>query len=550
MRVCRFCTQCIFESGKTWDFHHGNSDGLSASAVSRNSEAQGCVFCSRLFADLHGIVEAFNRPLYRWSIRKPGRTRESQDFIVIVFRPIHAVRGLAGGDIDIWLPERAFYLFAEGSLGDLVREEDLGESTNSDPAWSRVTAWIDNCAKHHPTCNHRQSYLDFVPTRLLDLSTRRNGFVRLIETKGMSITGPYCTLSHCWGNVKENQFINLTAANIKQFLNEGISLEQISNRNFTEALEVCERLSVRYLWIDSLCIVQHSEKNKSANAKEQELEETDWHHEAPLMDQVYRHSHCNIAATASRDRNGGLFRARNLDHLRGDGELSLARYHTSRKLGIFGDTVWRIVPSDYWERELLDNVLYTRAWVFQERMLAPRILHFSKNQIFWDCGTLSACEVLPSGLPQPIDTISGTDRHWRQRLQDPSLPQQGPLAGEATDSLEQFWKRAVQSYTKCNLTNGGDKLVAIWGVAKLVRAALDEEYCVGMWERNFKEQLAWRVADCRTSSRPRPLRAPSWSWASMDGAIELQDRLTSERLYAISSHDGKEIAFDLDPQFR
>src|SRR5215469_11151209 len=180
-------------------------------------------------------------------------------------------------------------------------------------------------------------------------------------------------------------------------------------------------------------------------------------------------------------------------------------------------------------------------------MLAMRMIHFAKNQIFWDCATTSSCEALPSGLPQPLDGVAGLDRHWRGRLQLSESLRQRPLAGVVDDSLETFWKSAVRKYTSCDLTKGSDKLTAMWGIAKLVRDALEEEYGAGLWEKNLDEQLAWRVAKCSLDERPIELRDnPSWSWASLRGTIEVQDRLPEERRqHVVKDHDGKPISFQL-----
>ena len=173
-------------------------------------------------------------------------------------------------------------------------------------------------------------------------------------------------------------------------------------------------------------------------------------------------------------------------------------------------------------------------------MLAPRILHFAQNQVFWDCPAMSACETLPAGLPQPLDSASGPDRHWRGRLQEFEGSDE-PLAGAKDDSIESFWKAAVWKYTSCNLTKGSDKLIAMWGIAKLVRDEIGIEYGNGLWEKNLEDQLAWRVAECTLVVRPSystewalERKIPTWSWASMDGAIEVP--VSQVVLYAVPIH--------------
>jgi len=178
-------------------------------------------------------------------------------------------------------------------------------------------------------------------------------------------------------------------------------------------------------------------------------------------------------------------------------------------------------------------------------MLSPRLLHFTQNQIFWDCCTTSACETLPTGLPLPLDRLAATDRHWRGRLSftkdGTSKTLSGPIDNESSDG---FWLSAVQYYTSCNLTNQGDKSVAIWSVAKILRDIFQESYAVGMWSNNLEEQLAWRVKNVKKSERPWDLSSlPSWSWTSVKGSILPQHRIT-RRTYRVKDPKGDAIAFN------
>jgi hypothetical protein len=179
-------------------------------------------------------------------------------------------------------------------------------------------------------------------------------------------------------------------------------------------------------------------------------------------------------------------------------------------------------------------------------MLSPRILHFAKKQIFWDCSTLSACEALPAGLPHALDTISATDRQWRGRLQ---VKEKEQVIGDADVSAERFWKSALLNYTSCNLTSQTDKTVAIWSIAKLLRDMLDEEYGAGMWQRAFHEQLAWRMKECGSSDARLPelqTSHPSWSWASVKGAVVAPNRINHDRCYTVTDHSGQpEILFEI-----
>lgn len=77
-------------------------------------------------------------------------------------------------------------------------------------------------------------------------------------------------------------------------------------------------------------------------------------------------------------------------------------------------------------------------------------------------------------------------------------------------------------FTERVLTVTSDRLIALAGIAKVIGQALNEEYCAGLWQRNLAVDLCWFSLDPR-GLKPRPggYRAPSWSWASLDGRCRL-----------------------------
>ncbi|WDK21639.1 heterokaryon incompatibility protein [Colletotrichum graminicola] len=429
-------------------------------------------------------------------------------------------------------------------------ETNLGTGTDSDQALRQMRAWMDDCVNHHPECTRRHASREFVPTRVLDVGHPGDdddaaaawppSHVRVIDTNKTPIRAPYLTLSHCWG---DGAFVQLTADNLGAFTTRGVPWEDdaeggsrgiSSNATFAQALRVVRQLGQRYIWIDSLCIIQ-GKGSKGAHVE-------DWKAQAPLMHKVYRNSFCNIAAADSRNHTEGLFRPR-LRH--GFAPVYYASRTPSR---VFGDAVWRVLEHDHWDRGLLSRHLYTRGWVFQERLLSPRLLHFGAGQVFWDCAALSASESLPDGLPAALDdaAAAATHRSWRRQLQGAALSVPS-LASSTADSIRGFWKDAVRAYTGCDLTFSSDRLAAVWGVAKLVRDALGEEYGAGLWTNGLHEQLAWRVADDRRASEKGGSAGggfPSWSWASVKGAVEVAPPVPDlPRFYIASGHDGGALRF-------
>lgn len=168
----------------------------------------------------------------------------------------------------------------------------MGDSTNSHYSWALVAKWLKTCREQHVSCSEKDGDdRSWYPTRLLELGFGPSGedVVKLIETAYVKPDGDYITLSHCWG---KKTLIRTLRENLQDFL---IQLPSLPN-TFQDAILATRMLGVRYIWIDSLCIIQD-------NAD-------DWAKEASLMHKVYKNAMCNLSASASRNSNEGLFRPR------------------------------------------------------------------------------------------------------------------------------------------------------------------------------------------------------------------------------------------------
>src|SRR5687768_16022479 len=98
----------------------------------------------------------------------------------------------------------------------------------------------------------------------------------------------YVCLTHRWTPTKPLQ---LTTASAEQF-KTAIPLTDLS-QTFEDAFAVTSSLGYRYIWIDSLCIIQDSTE--------------DWATESSKMGEVYAHAAFTIAATAAGEGSKGLF---------------------------------------------------------------------------------------------------------------------------------------------------------------------------------------------------------------------------------------------------
>ena len=150
----------------------------------------------------------------------------------------------------------------------------------------------------------------------------------------------------------------------------------------------------------------------------------------------------------------------------------------------FSRNVWEAVDK---------SVLNSRAWVLQERILAPRVLHYGPNQLFWECRKQEACEAFPDGL-QAWHVIPSQEAGLKCVI-EPAIPEFRPFATDisAYSSAMEFryadWEFLVNTYTRCSLTNPKDKLVALNGLAEVWGAMLDDDYLVGLWKKDLLRQL-------------------------------------------------------------
>jgi hypothetical protein len=101
-----------------------------------------------------------------------------------------------------------------------------------------------------------------------------------------------------------------------------------------------------------------------------------------------------------------------------------------------------------------------------------------------------------------------------------------------------YWETLVTQYSRCKLTMARDKLVALSGIAMNWNGATKGTYLAGMWKAHFPHALLWT---CSTRAvAPSKYRAPSWSWASVNGTIAWDDMRWSHRhVYTASVLDSR-----------
>ncbi|KAK3344286.1 heterokaryon incompatibility protein-domain-containing protein [Lasiosphaeria hispida] len=371
-----------------------------------------------------------------------------------------------------------------------------------------VPEWISDCGTHHKRC--ADEAVSAWPRRLLDLTSVESlQMVKLIESctlTGQSIR--YATLSHCWGPRTSKPPLKTLKSNQAEHSN-GIALDHLT-LNFRDAVLVCRKLGLHYIWIDSLCIIQD--------------DSADWEAEAAKMADIYRGSHLNIAAAAAADAHGGIIGVTSLQDPKD--RLTSIRYASSPASDAPGTETLVLQaglgPSEYRQ---LNHVRYPylgRGWVLQELALSPRTVLFTAGQMFWQC---RECFTSEDGTLWSDKFLSLGDGDQFVSAFDFSTPR----------AAHQTWNLWVKSYSQRQLTYASDVAPAIAGLIDFFSKELVDTAILGSWKETLRYDLSWSLS-WRTLEHPPPPPTrrrrgefPSWSWLSVlprggtssDGDFEL-----------------------------
>jgi hypothetical protein len=167
-----------------------------------------------------------------------------------------------------------------------------------------------------------------------------------------------------------------------------------------------------------------------------------------------------------------------------------------------------------WYNLILQNYpLLYRGWAFQERLLARRIVHFTKMELIWECMEDRWCEC----AEQSLNTgLSGKANNMNSALKD---CRNKPTAAK----IRLMWRECVKNFSKRDLTVVDDRLEATDGIASYLRgpdpAAYTCLYLQGPWEDALPWGLLW-YCDQTSKLEKAKVRGPSYSWSSVECGIE------------------------------
>lgn len=371
--------------------------------------------------------------------------------------------------------------------------------TGAEVFLDNITSWVSKCEEAHDRCGQNTDISP--PSRLIDVGDKGNLSIHLVEIEESLTYEKYVCLSHCWGEI---QPLTTTKGNISQHLSN-IAWSEIP-RTFQQAIEVTRHLNIKYLWIDSLCILQDNLQ--------------DWEQTSSHMAEIYGNRFLTISATSAKNSSEGLFSVvpdayRKKSFARG---LASETHHTLTARPAFAHDILGGSDSLISRSENTDFFLQTRAWAYQEHLLSPRVLYFSQFEVAWRCKDRFWCccsdedsYVRVSPRYDFVKILDGVGKETTSTAV--SEVSNMDDTGRTMDHILGSWRSTIQSYSDKNLTKEGDRLPALSGIAKRFQNIFGGRYLAGIWEQHLVAGLCWHVY--LPGKRPEKYTAPSWSWASV-----------------------------------
>jgi hypothetical protein len=362
---------------------------------------------------------------------------------------------------------------------------------------NQLKRWIHTCKKkHRETCESDWwRHGEVLPNT-----------VRVVDVVRMAIVPvpPSChfvALSYVWGMPGEGYWT--TQANIKQRSAPGGLDASILPATISDAILLVRQLGERYLWIDSLCIVQDDPSDKAV--------------QIGVMELIYGSSEFTIFATAgtSRDPIPGVRPSTR------DPKQHIAKIQ-GLQLALPLPNAKEIITNSTWNE---------RGWTYQEVMLSRRRIFFTAKQVYFECRKeIHSEEMLPQpGLPISRPGMSGLGQ---------IIPKTRSAHVHLTcESYLRPYMKIVEEFTQRKLTFQSDIVDAVDALLRGLTKAF--ELADGDYDKAFRfgmlltgcldDALLWQPRANAPHSRRVPTNVmwPSWSWAAWQGAV----RYVSDAIY-------------------
>ncbi|KAI0821789.1 heterokaryon incompatibility protein-domain-containing protein [Trametes gibbosa] len=410
------------------------------------------------------------------------------------------------------------YTDADDPIAPKIVARDRIQDVGSPRALTLARECLDECMHEHERCIALLASEDTIPgpvlpTRLIDCTNP--ACPRLDPSNGKR--GQYLALSYVWGEAQEHKTTTLNKSTYERAIDPARLPKTIY-----DAIKVTHALGFAFLWVDSLCIVQDDDADKGR--------------ELGRMHRIYRDACVTIIASNAKKVSEGFLQDRPgpsretvLPFLCPQLLPSPMPIRATRCLSFFHrlrrpaqDTIpvgrIRIAPTYLRTEGNIEQYghaqepISTRGWCLQEYMMSPRALLFTAETLQYRC-------------PKETRNVGNAfyDPRTERRLPDALFLAEPPvLACGSREWVEvhEAWLDILEDYTRRAVTVPSDKLVACSAVAEAFQHVLRSEYLAGLWRDALPADLLWFKVDDAHLPRPTVYRAPSWSWAAVDGRVQ------------------------------
>lgn len=391
--------------------------------------------------------------------------------------------------------------------GIYVSARDIISDFRSDESFDRVKSWLTECTELHEKCN--RPVAQPLPTRLIQIPTD-NDMSQLLLVKSEGIKDSYIALSYAWGPGPQP---NMTTSSNEDAYYKQIIFSTLP-KTLQDAIIATKKLGIKYLWVDSMCIVQDSEEDKMTEIRK--------------IRHTFKNAYCTIIGARATKSSEGFLDSPPLDYPLSAPEIAIP-YGSSADGSEKGILTFR--ESETLEQaDVLRDFTETRAWCLEESVLSPRSIIYSNIRLRWSCAETRHADG---------DFTYDEDNYYKVGLLPRLFHRNQKRSEEGDDEWEKdweelwvFWKSIVRNYTTRELTRPDDKLRAISGLADEIHALYcngDDEYLTGLWKRKLFAGLLWFIMpqtrlDGSSWVLPRiPDMAATWSWASLNGIVVHDD---------------------------
>ncbi|KAF9557797.1 HET-domain-containing protein [Agrocybe pediades] len=394
-------------------------------------------------------------------------------------------------DVQNWLEihinntkAAVYYIYADHD-GTVSKEIGLGAYCINSPSYvdyDEAKKCLENCSReHHTSCPSATDTT--LPTRLIDCSEPLSP--RLYETH-RKMKGRYATLSYVWGGDQKQKTIK---ANLSAYVHGGLPKEL--PKTIADAVVATNKLGLRWLWVDALCIIQDSEEDKLRELAD--------------MAHIYQDSYVTLSVLSSFRYNHGFLPDEDeqpvLPFICADGTTG------TMKLRYFIQRPGRGRSYRY-QTVTMHNPLDTRAWCFQETTLSPRRLVFQPPRVSYACRGYDQDITRPEEGGErgpPVEMPYGVLFSYQKK----------GLSSANDEELRDLWDGLITTYSSCKISLQSDKLVAFASIAEVYQSITKDEYLAGLWKSELLDGLLWEPC-MHGGERPKEYRAPTWSWTSID----------------------------------